>query len=425
VIARRLAAAALLALLGTTSAVSCADVLDLGGYESAPLAMCDLLDRCYGRAGFRLCLPHIEGRLEAAADADRELWLQGFLDKSCLQDCTSAWLCLDAIPVCEATSEACSDDEQCCGFTAGLSACQESRCCVQDGAACAVDGDCCGGACDPMSGTCGGVVCAPFGAPCANDFECCTQICDPTTNTCSQTVCAADGFPCEDGFDCCSNFCDVGQCAPPSCGQQGATCSDDGECCTGQCYDVLGVCSIGECAPDLFACENNEQCCSNFCDPEFLKCGEPITCADLDQPCVLDQECCTNKCGTSLTCACVPLGGGCVDTTQCCADECNGGVCGELQCSPPGEECANEDSCCSKRCEQVGLPTPQCCASEGCAHEVCAEGAPLDPVVCMDDASACVAAVCTLDPYCCCVAWDNLCVESVPMQCGTTCTMAQ
>jgi hypothetical protein len=229
----RLAAAALLVGFCSASAASCADVLDLGGYESAPLAMCDLLDRCYGRAGFRLCLPHVEGRLDAAADGDRELWLQGFIEKSCLQDCTSAWLCLDAIPVCEATQQACSDDEQCCGFTAGLSGCEQGRCCVHDGTPCAADADCCGGACDPISGTCGGTVCAPFGAPCTNDFECCTEICDPTTNTCSQTVCADDGFPCKQGFDCCSNFCDAGQCAPPPCGQQGALCGADGECCTG------------------------------------------------------------------------------------------------------------------------------------------------------------------------------------------------
>ncbi len=57
----------------------------------------------------------------------------------------------------------------------------------------------------------------------------------------------------------------------------------------------------------------------------------------------------------------------------------------------------------------VGDVTPTC-------HDECEQGPPMDPT-CTD----CAAAVCALDPYCCEVSWDSLCVEEAGTECGLTC----
>jgi hypothetical protein len=232
-------------------------------------------------------------------------------------------------------------------------------------------------------------------------------------------VCAAEGFPCQEGFDCCTNFCDPnGQCAPPPCGQQGNACGADADCCTGHCFDLLQVCSTGECAPDLFDCNGNTECCSGYCDPMFKKCGEPLECAELGDPCLLGPECCTTFCQGDK-CACVPTGGACAQTSQCCTDECNGEVCGKLQCLAPGTDCVEPPMCCSGHCEELpDFASKQCCAAPGCTHEVCEEGLPLSATECMGD---CVATICAADPYCCCVSWDNVCVSAVPDKCMMAC----
>lgn len=45
-----------------------------------------------------------------------------------------------------------------------------------------------------------------------------------------------------------------------------------------------------------------------------------------------------------------------------------------------------------------------------CEHSMCCEGVKLTPGC---DSNCCVEAICTLDPYCCNVEWDALCVEHV------------
>ena len=409
--AARLAAAALLMGFCFASAASCADVLDLGGYQSAPIAMCDLLDRCYGRAGFRACLAHMEARLASASDESRERWLKSFSENSCLTDCTSAWLCLDLAPVCEPLQDGCAEDEQCCGFTTGLSGCAAGRCCVPDGVPCSGDGDCCEGSCDSRSHTCGGVVCAASAASCVNHFECCTQICDPITSRCSETVCAADGFPCQQGFECCSNFCDAtGQCAPALCAPEGTVCGGDEDCCTLYCSDELGVCSSGECTPDNLDCAFDEDCCSSYCDPDFGKCGDPLVCLEDGEECVFAFDCCTTYCDPSQRCACVPSGGACGEGSQCCEGGCSDGVCDTLQCAAPLDSCRIARDCCSGRCETIDdLGNDRtCCIASECAHDTCTVGPALDPLKCRSD---CVATICIGDPYCCCVAWDQSCVD--------------
>jgi hypothetical protein len=111
------------------------------------------------------------------------------------------------------------------------------------------------------------------------------------------------------------------------------------------------------------------------------------TCHEFDQPCLDNDDCCRGRCDpASGLCACSE--GTCSDDLDCCSGSCKAGVCA-LSCAPA--EC----------------------------HDECSAGGPLDSqsTVCgaVDIDPACVDSVCDLltgDPYCCCFAWDDLCVQA-------------
>jgi len=51
-----------------------------------------------------------------------------------------------------------------------------------------------------------------------------------------------------------------------------------------------------------------------------------------------------------------------------------------------------------------------------CDHQVCDQGTKLDSTC-----GACVSNICTVDPYCCNVQWDGICVNEVQTVCNETC----
>jgi hypothetical protein len=62
---------------------------------------------------------------------------------------------------------------------------------------------------------------------------------------------------------------------------------------------------------------------------------------------------------------------------------------------------------------------PKCSAVKSageCTHDICQLGPPLKA-----DCHSCVAEVCAADAYCCTTAWDNQCVAEVGSICGTPC----
>lgn len=52
-----------------------------------------------------------------------------------------------------------------------------------------------------------------------------------------------------------------------------------------------------------------------------------------------------------------------------------------------------------------------------CAHPRCSTGAALAP-----SCDPCVASICAADPFCCSTAWDGACVAQVATVCSKTCT---
>ncbi len=93
-----------------------------------------------------------------------------------------------------------------------------------------------------------------------------------------------------------------------------------------------------------------------------------------------------------------------------CADDCAGRLC---EVDPYCCEFAWDDLC----VDQVVTVCERDCADEPiCGHSPCAEGDVLHR-----ECGFCEERICDADPYCCEVAWDALCVDQVATECGLTC----
>jgi hypothetical protein len=222
--------------------------------------------------------------------------------------------------------------------------------------------------------------------PCDIGAQCCSGLC--RDKACSENICDEDGFDCKTGDNCCSGYCNAGKCGQPKqCGLLRSPCTADADCCGpdgssagGFCYlppgAPVGLCSTAStCAPIEADCSFDAQCCSAYCDPTYHKCGE----------------------------ACVTPGAACSVDAECCSGKCAGGVC-EAGCSKA--YCTEDTDCCTGHCI-LGTCAPAC-GTKTCDHTTCQVGAPLDPGC--PDMGLCVMAVCAVDAYCCCNAWDSFCV---------------
>lgn len=403
-------AAAVMATSAVVSASSCVGLFELDGYAGVAPELCDLLRTCYGDDFYADCLARVSARLRDADEATRAAYLQSFADDRCLETCTSARRCLDAAPLCDAHGGTCGQDEHCCGFLVGQTACGTQGCCASDGVACSVDGDCCESRCE--AGICGGVACLEPGESCDEDFECCTEIC--LRGQCSLNTCLPDGSECIESAECCNGFCDGNICREPECKPEGRPCASPDECCGGNCIpsddsELGGVCSFGECLPSNAACEVRPEafpCCAGSCDPDFGRCTED--CARVGEAC-LDVPCCGgSECSDDGSCSCLLDGVPCTDSKECCSGVCSANfVCeGTTACQPGGTMCGGTDTCCSKRClNQICCFSPQC-------HDPCVVGPPLSlNCVANGDPMSCVAQVCGQEPSCCCNTWEKKCVD--------------
>jgi hypothetical protein len=160
-------------------------------------------------------------------------------------------------------------------------------------------------------------------------------------------------------------------------------------------------------------------------------CGDGV-CNGTESSASCNQDCTAPICGdgncnggeTSTTCAgdCGGGGGG-----TCAHDVCTSGAALASSCSTcAAAVCAADPYCCSNQwdsscVEEVAdyCPTESCGGGGGgggtCDHDECTTGAALST-----SCSACTAAVCAVDSYCCNFSWDSTCVEEVDTECGGT-----
>lgn len=221
--------------------------------------------------------------------------------------------------------------------------------------------------------------------------DCHAPICDSATGTCA-VAWRPDGAPCEDG-----DICTGGEtCWRGACGGSDLMLDcDDGDACTHD-YCVPSSGCVWEPEP---ACAAPTGPC---CEPHGgLGCTSPAIEACV---CAVDSYCCTTswdeQCATQVeTFGCAA----CIVVTP--APSCYGACGGE---SPDGcwcdATCAQYGDC----CEDVCVECPGSCGSD------CFVAA--DVPGCED--WECEDCVCASDAYCCDVAWDATCVESIdPLGC--------
>ena len=366
---------------------SCTAVLGLDHYGNVAEEMCGLLDRCDAKSETPRCISRIADYLNEAAPEDQASWLETFTEFSCLESCGAGRHCLDIPPLC-ATSGSCERRQECCGFLEGNAACVKNSCCATRGSPCRSSDDCCAGAGQCTDGVCGGVACTEANRACQKDGNCCTKICkkDPgkpatADGVCAKTICEDDKGDCLADPDCCNLHCDLATklCStPPMCGQIDEACTVDPDCCPGShCLiapgALSGTCSSATCSEALVDCSTDTQCCTGRCDPIAFFCMP----------------------------ACLGTGTSCLDEGECCAGQCDNGFCAG-SCSTGF--CNDGADCCTGTC--IAHACTAVCNPKA-IHDPCTAGGPIVPTM---ENQACVDAVCNLDDYCCCGAWDEVCV---------------
>ena len=219
-----------------------------------------------------------------------------------------------------------------------------------------------------------------------------------------------------------------------------------------------GVCRLYDCGEDLdcAGCSGGRDHCllgagrCVSCDDEGVECipvgatcpldgfGEPdITCASSADCVACDAQHQVCDPGSARCVACTPEDtGACYETDQCVDHRCTG-VCPEgcsvddecAQCGVAGQiQHACHQGFCAECSPTYACPAGKVCGTTGvceileggggdlCAHDLCAEGEPLDA-----GCDACTAVLCAADAYCCDTAWDAQCVKEVGDHCGTSC----
>jgi hypothetical protein len=139
----------------------------------------------------------------------------------------------------------------------------------------------------------------------------------------------------------------------------------------------------------------------------------------------------SSRAPTAVTAVATPLGGGAlsVGARAPSLDKCTAG--GPFQGASDAcvsSVCAVDPFCCNVAWDSICVAEVRtvcdsltCPEANGtCGHSLCVEGASL--VNSCDSTKAdCVSAICAFDPFCCNTAWDSICVSEVESICGNNC----
>ena len=311
--------------------------------------------------------------------------------------------------------------------------------------------------------------------------QCDCSVADAESLACEED---ADCGYCNDPFDQCAGqwTCDEGTCVDA--GQVVCDDSEDIGCLKNTCNAATGICSV---IPVLADCDDSDVCTADACDVEtgecandFLDgCGENHPCEVASTPGTKDPDVNTCVCDFEPFCCDVMWDGYCTFLAQdMCAVSCD---CSTFEvedleceldsdctfCDPDGNLCNGTWSCLDGTCAEspavecdtsgdVGCSVTACAPSTGqCAAAqepgTCVDGDPCTFDGCELDTGNCAnepipgcgenhpcqtaqtpgandpvieECVCLLDPYCCEVAWDGICVGEAENDCGSTCDCA-
>ncbi len=360
----------------------------------------------------------------------------------CSQDpfcCDVEWdqLCADAaIEQCGAPDPvgACCVGADCLVLTAADCAAQGGEY-FGDGSACTPELCAPPAICGPGAGPCN----QPNGTPGCEDVECCELICSQDPFCCDNQwdqLCANQAIEQCGAFGACCLGVDCLVLTAADCAAQGGEYFGDGSACTPDLCTPPAICGPGAgpcdepngtpgcddvecceliCSQDPFCCDNQwDQICANAA---INQCDAP----DPVGACCLGVDCLV------LTAAdCAAQGGDYFGDGSACTPE----LCAPPACDPDAGSCVTPNGtpgcedieCCELICSQ----DPFCCDVEW--DQICATSALNE---CFDgggdccDANGtpgcndptCVELICSQDPFCCDNTWDQLCADAANKQC--------
>jgi hypothetical protein len=321
--------------------------------------------------------------------------------------------------------------------------------------------DSCGGTC----GTCPkGEECSPFGVcevvckPDCDGKQCGPDDCGGTCGTCPANAMCKD-YKCFTGQSCaqlidCGMDCvmDMGAQCLYGCLEQGtpeaqAKFFDLIECVLFECgLNLSPDCMLGamqgSCQDEYNACVNctpnctNKQCGPNGCGGQCGKCPAGTYCDNYKCKTICTPNCTGKVCGDN---GCGGSCGTCPDKQECksgkcvpiCVPNCKGKECGPDGCGGICAFCPN-----GMICSPQGICTP---AGPVCGDGLCQGEGNESCLTCPEDCGKCTgdccqahqtvgcqdpnvtACVCGMDPYCCQVMWDGICVDEAKNQCKAQC----
>jgi hypothetical protein len=169
-------------------------------------------------------------------------------------------------------------------------------------------------------------------------------------------------------------------CGSGSSGQTGSGKCEHNVCETGTPLDpTCGLCAAAVCLDDFYCCSVawDELCMKRVDKVCAIGCGGPTSCTH--NPC---------ETGAALHKACSPC------TEKVCEW---GSYCCNLESGTWDQDCVAE-------AQGHAECAPECAGSSTCVHSECEVGAKLDP-----SCSACAAAICQGDSFCCTNEWDKFC----------------
>lgn len=177
-----------------------------------------------------------------------------------------------------------------------------------------------------------------------------------------------------------------------------------------RCVVELPPCADGgpELLPSPGNCDVNDDGVCNATDGVFVQ----RWALGLPNPPGIGQFCANAQPGAGGVASGEECDDGNADRGDGCDEDCR------LECGngalDPGEECEpTDDAACPGECFPSGHPEG-CTCPPPCGHDKCLPNGPLNPLC-----DLCVADICAVDPYCCNVEWDQLCVSQVVPVCGS------
>lgn len=359
------------------------------------------------------------------------------------QCCSTAWdeTCVTIAAAVCVSPGACPTTGDC--FTNHTNGgCADSACCT---AVCNADPTCCDASWDSSCATLARSMCR---TPAGENWPCpCLGSCSEAHDnpgcadaSCCNIVCQADPTCCEVVWDTqCANFARIYCCGPIGCGSGcNGPCliphetpyCDDPYCCDAVCRADPLCCSYSW---DALCVAVAYERCARGCGLETA--GNCFT--EHDTPSCRDGRCCAQVCAIDPLCCSESWDSSCIELADdpAQASVCKRTVCGASNaggcCVPHDGQACQDTACCAAVCLQdtyccevqwdancvdLARDTPSCGCSvdcgDACAGSCCRAHANNS----CDDADCCKL-VCAQDSYCCEVEWDTVCASMARATC--------